>query len=77
MVQAIRQEITVQKDHVIEVHSQVLKPGTRVEVIVLLKEEGPISKKKGFLALLGTGKGSFPSPQEADKFIRRERDQWE
>lgn len=79
MVQAIRQEMTVQKDHVIEIHSQALKPGAHVEVIVLLKDEGPspVAKKDRLLSLLGAGKGSFSSPQEVDAFIRRERDQWE
>lgn len=70
MVTAIRQEIIVQKNHVIEIHSSALKPGTHVEVILLL-EEDTTSEKNYFLSLLGTGKGSFSSPEEADTFIRR------
>jgi hypothetical protein len=75
MVKAIRQEITVQKDSVIEIHSLALKPGIHVEVILLLEEES--SQKGTLLSLLGTGKGSFASSEEADAFIRRERNQWE
>ena len=75
MVQAIRQEITVQKDSVIEIHSPALKPGSHVEVILLL-EEAPI-KKQSLSSLIGSGKGSFASPNEADTFIRGERDKWE
>lgn len=40
MVKAIRQELTVQKDSVIEVHSLAFKPGIKVEVIVLMEENG-------------------------------------
>jgi len=74
MVKAIRQEITVQKDNMIEIHSSALKPGTHVEVILLLLEK-PAPKKGGkWLSLLGAGKGSFSSIEEADDFIRNERD---
>lgn len=30
-----------------------------------------------YLALFGSGKGSFANPAEADNFLRAERDQWE
>jgi hypothetical protein len=76
MVKAIRQEITVQRDNVIEIHSLALKSGAHVEVILLLQDEQP-PLKKHLLSLLGKGKGSFSSPEEADSFIRRERNKWE
>lgn len=75
MTQAIRREITVQKDHQIEISSPALKLGDQVEVIILLSQGKP--KKSSLRDMLGAGKGSFSSPQEADDFIRRERDTWE
>ncbi len=75
MTQAIRQEVTVQKDHQIEIFSPELKLGDHVEVIVLLSQGEP--KKSNLCSLFGAGKGSFSSPEEANDFIRRERDTWE
>jgi len=76
MVQAIKQELTIQKDSILEIHSSMLKPGTHVEVIILLKESESL-KKSSLCSLIGSGKGSFSSPEEVDTFIRRERDKWE
>jgi hypothetical protein len=75
MTQAIRQDVTVQKNHKIEIYSPELKPGDRVEVILLLNQDK--NKKSNLHALLGAGKGSFSSSAEADAFIRRERNTWE
>ena len=75
MTQAIRQEVTVRKDHQIEIFSPKLKLGAHVEVIVLLTQSE--LKKSNLHALLGAGKGSFSSPEEANDFIRGERDKWE
>lgn len=76
MIQAIRQEVTVQNDSVVEIHSPILKSGAHVEVIVLLKDNEP-TKKKSLSAFIGTGKGSFKSPYEVDAFLQGERDKWE
>ena len=75
MVQAIRQEVTVSEDNVIEIHSPILKAGVQVEVIVLLAEGHKTEKKKNLSSLIGKGKGkgSFDSAKEADAFIRGER----
>ncbi len=51
MVQAIRQEMTVQKDSVIEIHSSILKSGAHDEVIVLL-DENPAVRKKSLSAMI-------------------------
>ncbi len=74
MTQAIRQEITVQKDHKIEIYSPELQLGDHVEVILLLNQNKP--KQSNLRAILGTGKGSFSSAKEADNFIRGERNTW-
>jgi len=77
MVQAIRQEVTVSEDNVIQIHSPILKAGVQVEVIVLLTEGHKVEKKKNLSALIGKGKRSFGSAKEADAFIRGERNKWE
>ncbi len=39
------------------------------------KQSAPI--KVDYLALLGSGKGAFATAEEADQFLRQERDEWE
>lgn len=41
------------------------------------KQNTPKPKKIDYVALIGSGQGSFASPEEADRFIREERDAWE
>lgn len=77
MVHAIKQEIIVQTDNTIEIHSSALKLGAHVEVILLLQEDKKPSKKPNLCSFIGKGKGSFSSPREADQFIRAERNTWE
>jgi hypothetical protein len=75
MIQAIRQEVIVQPGGRIEFVAPELTPGARAEVIVL--EEAPESRKRPFRSFHGTGKGCYATPEEADAFIRRERDRWD
>ena len=35
------------------------------------------NKRTDYLALFGSGRGGFATPQEADEFIRQERDAWD
>jgi hypothetical protein len=35
------------------------------------------NKRTDYLALFGSGRGSFATAQEADEFIRQERDAWD
>jgi hypothetical protein len=69
--------MTVQYENVLEIHSPELKPGVHVEVILLLGPPRVPEKKRSFRALMGAGKGAFSSAEEADAFIRGERNQWE
>jgi hypothetical protein len=41
------------------------------------KQSASSIKKVDYVALIGSGQGSFASPEEADRFIREERDTWE
>ena len=34
-------------------------------------------QKPSLKSIIGTGKGCFSTPEEADKFIREERDRWQ
>lgn len=43
----------------------------------LLERSRPAAEKVDYVALIGSGKGLYASPEEAVRFIREERDQWE
>jgi hypothetical protein len=74
MSNAIRRIVTVQSGSRIEIHTPELPPGTRAEVVVL--EIPAATAKRPFSELLGQGRGAFATPEEADAYLRRERDQW-
>ncbi|MEB3886276.1 hypothetical protein [Lyngbya sp. CCY1209] len=43
-----------------------------------IKQHKSTSKqKKSLKSMIGTGKGCFETPKEADRFIRKERDKWQ
>lgn len=79
MIRAIRQSVVVQPGGRIEVTAPELKAGTQAEVIVL--EQGPARADEGPLvplaSLVGSCKGMFATPEEADEFLQRERDAWD
>ena len=72
MKTALRQKVIVQPGGVIHVHAPELKSGSSAEVIVLVES----SMENSLAKLIGSAKGGFASPAEADAFIRRERDAW-
>ncbi|MBM4035889.1 MAG: hypothetical protein FJ291_29470 [Planctomycetes bacterium] len=74
MTHAIRQNVVVQPGGRIEIVSSELTPGASAEVIVI--EDAPRAKKRPLKSFLGAGKGCYATPEEADAFIRRERDAW-
>jgi hypothetical protein len=43
----------------------------------LLRQKQSAQPTTDYIALFGSGKGSFATPAEADSFLRAERDQWE
>jgi hypothetical protein len=46
--------------------------------LALLNVEGiEDSSSEPLVSIIGTGKGSFATPEEADRFIREERDAWD
>ncbi len=74
MVRAIKQIVTVQPDKRVELTADELVPGRRVEVIVLVGEE---PRRKSYRALLGSGRGAYATPAEADDYLGRLRDEWD
>jgi hypothetical protein len=81
MVAAIKQTVTVGPGGVVQVTSPELQPGTRAEVIVLVQsvdqKSEPSADEAPLTSFIGSGKGSFSSIEEADAFIRNERDAWD
>ena len=75
MVHALRKKVTVKPGGVVELRSPELIPGSTVEVIVLQEKEPRKASSLG--NLFGAGKGVFSTPEEADEFIRKERDLWD
>jgi hypothetical protein len=80
MNEAVRQQVVVGAGGEIIIHVPQLKAGTRAEVIVL---EQPNSATTGEVfqiplsSLIGSCRGMFSTPDEADDFLRRERDAWD
>jgi len=75
MVHAVRKKVKVKPGGVVEVRSPELIPGSTVEVIVL-QDRAP-KKATGLVELIGSGRGIYATEEEADAFIRKERDSWD
>ncbi|MDF5729828.1 MAG: hypothetical protein PUP92_17910 [Rhizonema sp. PD38] len=76
MLSGLRQKAIVKPGGVVEICSSELPTGATVEVIVLM--DLPFEESKRSLSsFIGSAKGSFATPEEVDRFIRQERDQWE
>jgi hypothetical protein len=43
----------------------------------MLEHRRAAAEKVDYVALIGSGKGLYASPEEVVRFIREERDQWE
>jgi len=62
---------------------RLLPPDELVKLIrraaEILEQKQVLGEKpaKHYAAFFGAGKGVFATPQEADRFIRQERDSWE
>ena len=76
MIQALRQQVVVGPDGRIEFRAPQLKEGTRAEVIVFEDASGDVPLVP-LASLVGSCKGMFSSVEEADEFLRRERDLWD
>jgi hypothetical protein len=77
MLNGLRQKTVVQPNGTVMIQSSELPLGATVEVIVLVDPQPLEPLELPLTSLIGTGQGSFSTPEEADQFIRRERDLWE
>lgn len=77
MSNMIRKSVVVGKGGLIEITAPELEAGSSAEVIVLAGESAPSKKRRGLRRIIGSGKGAFASPEEADAFINGARDSWE
>lgn len=75
MPNAIRQKLVVDRAGVLEIRSPDLVAGAVAEVIVLL--DAPEGGVPPLSSLIGKGKGLFATPEEADEYIRKEREAWD
>jgi len=75
MLHAVRERVIVQPDGTIEIRSPELPPpGTCADVVVVFdlseeEEPGP-----PLTSLLGATRGQFASPEEADAYLKGERE---
>jgi hypothetical protein len=79
MLNAIKQQTIVKPGGVIELASPELPEGAIVEVIVLIQDSAELVKEtaRSLTILIGLAPGSFATPEEADQFIREQRDAWD
>lgn len=77
MSDIIRKSVVVGKGGLIEITAPELEAGSSAEVIVLAGGTLPLKKRRGLKRIIGSGKGSFASPEAADAFINGVRDSWE
>lgn len=75
MVSAIRERVTVQAGGRIEIPSSEFPMGAQADVIVVLEPAARMGST--LVGMIGRGKGCYASPEEADRFIRKERNAWE
>ena len=75
MTHAIKEQVTIKPGGLVEFRHPDLPVGAVVEVIVLVKE--PADEPPSLTSLIGSTKGLFGSAEEADAYLRQERDSWD
>jgi hypothetical protein len=75
MVRAIKEHVVVKPGGLIEIRRPELPSGAAAEVIVMV-DDG-LSPVPPLTRLIGKASSGYASGEEADAFIRRERDAWE
>jgi hypothetical protein len=80
MLQAVKQSVIVELDGRIVIHVPQLKPGAHAEVTVVEQVapgNGVPPIDAGLSSLIGSCRGMFASPEEADNFLSQEREAWD
>lgn len=78
MVQPIRERAVIQPGGILHIQRSDLPAGATVEVTVTIAE--PAQREKALpplTSLIGSCKGTYGSPEEADAYLQQERDLWE
>jgi hypothetical protein len=78
-MEGLRQQVTVGADGLIVIRVPELEEGSRAEVIVMGQGGGKSDKglPPNLSSFIGSCPNMFRSPEEADEFLRRERDSWD
>jgi hypothetical protein len=78
-METLRQQVTVGADGLIVIRVPELKAGSRAEVIVVGQAggKGDEAPPPSLSSFIGSCPNMFRSPEEADEFLRRERDAWD
>ncbi len=74
MMQAIKEKVCIQPGGIIEVKRPELPAGTIAEVIIIVEESTNASPEEPITSFFGKVKGCFSNGEEADMFLRSERD---
>lgn len=75
MVRAIKENVIIGSGGLIEIRRPDLPEGAPAEVIVMV--EAPESEPPPLTSLLGQAHSGYASGEEADAFLRAERDAWD
>ncbi|MBI4828424.1 MAG: hypothetical protein HY804_06390 [Nitrospinae bacterium] len=76
MKHTVQRQVIVQPGGLVEVKAPELTPGMRADVIIVQEDALAESVTGKLTSIIGSGRGGFPVPEDADKFIRDERDAW-
>jgi len=75
MVATMRRRVKVVTDGVITIECPDLRQGD--EVLVWVEPVALTGPPTSLAGLMGGGKGCYATAEEADQFIRQERDEWD
>ena len=77
MSTTLRLETTVLPGHRLEISAPELPEGARVHVTIIVPTSQPRTSMLEFLATLPPRPLLFPTPEDANRYIREERGSWE
>ena len=75
MQSALRKTVMVKHGGLIEFRAPELAEGTTAEVIVIV-DTAPSEPPHRLAEIIGKAKGGFTSSDDADEFVRHERNSW-
>lgn len=75
MVRAIKENVIIRSGGLIEIRHPDFPEGASAEVIVMI--QAPESDPPPLIGLLGKARSGYASGEEADAFLRAERDAWD